>query len=266
MPPIDEWTLDKDSPGTIRITAPQGFKKRLEEFEIVLEDVIRAMIPAIAAALSSRDDQTLVRTTQDLVEEIGRESEFESARFEAVVAELNARLHRSGQPSQVRDDEIERSRLHNDRGERYRDEEWKIEKDGPLTVRLRAPADLPDSPERAGVPLHLLLRALLSDVASVLSKPKARPVARSTSYLVDQTEHVMRSLVERRKGLLETVDKEVAATAETPAITRDSLVEFLRARGYSFGFFGGGGFGGGGAGRAWNHSHGIRSDWSHSHN
>jgi hypothetical protein len=125
------------------------------------------------------------------------------------------------------------------------------------------PANPRDVSARAGVPLDALLRALVADITAAVSVAPVCAVVRSTRYLLDRVQTVLRTQSEHHQALLNAIKEEAAQRAPERIITRELLVEFLRNRGIVSDRFGGST--GGDIVVRWNHSHGIRGDYSHSH-
>ena len=84
----DEWTIKRTGP-IVRIEPPGGLPGILEELEVVLEDLVRAMVRPIAASLESRGDQLIQVATVDLLTEIANESEIEASSFDGVLAQVH---------------------------------------------------------------------------------------------------------------------------------------------------------------------------------
>ena len=136
---------------------------------------------------------------------------------------------------------------------------------------IRAPSDLRgDSPlggnggdagGRVEPPLDLIILLLVEDIAAILGGEQ-RTIRHSNSSLTHEVGRLERIPHMRILELLQSARESAGSSSFSGLVTREDILGALRLQG----FFGGGGFGGGGAGRSWNHSHGIRSDWSHSHN
>ena len=258
----NEWTLVSEA-FDIRLEAPGTLDTLLGELELVLEDFVGVLVPAIAAALTSQDDQVVSWSTEELIGEIGRESELEATRFDQVVAEIQAQVRSGGRrltPDDLgvaseTDAAADRSVLSSD------EDVWTVESVGRFAARLRAPARLLALSREVGVSVDALVRVLISDIStSLLGTPE--PVTRSTWDLLDEVTKVSGSQRQRFEKLVRAAEAESAERGVGELVTREDILSSLRAQG----FMGAGGFGGEVVDTArWNHSHGIRSDWSHSH-
>jgi hypothetical protein len=228
----NEWTLVSEA-FDIRLEAPSTLDTLLGELELVLEDFVGVLVPAIAAALTSQDDQVISWSTEELIGEIGRESELEATRFDSLVAEIQAQVRSGGRritPDDLgvaseTDAAADRSVLSSD------EDVWTVESVGRFAARLRAPARLLALSREVGVSVDALVRVLIPDIStSLLGTPE--PVTRSTRDLLDEVTKVGGSQRQRFEKLVQAAEAQSAERGVGELVTREDILSSLRAQGF----------------------------------